>query len=253
MRLHVLAGCRDLLRPETLPKEELAALFGPRLRIATAFWLSPRCGPYYHDFLLEPVEDRRVEVFARALRDNFGDRFEPLITLPDLLGGASAAAPEAPQAARAMLLELWRHQPAEAMVLHAVALPDGLDGGDGWVRESGLLAPATRDRLERLRAAFAEGGVPAVASAVTEVGPDQPGFAVLLRNAVAQQVALRIGPRLVEEGLHAEPAMLQAPAARVLAGWHRTGITPARPIDRQSLDRLSGRILQTLFARRAGW
>ena len=244
MQLHVLAGCRDLLRPETLPEEELAALIGPRLRTATAFWLAPRCGLDYHDFLLEPVDDRRVEVFAQALRDNFGDRFEPLMTLPDLL---CAAAPEVPQAALAMLIELWRHQPAKGMVLHAVALPDDLDGGDGWVRESGLLAPAARERLESLRAALAEGGVPA-ATAVTEVGPDQPGFILLLRNAVAHQVAARLGPRLVEEGLHADPAMLQGPVAGVLAAWHRAGITPARPLDLHDLDRLSGRILQTLLA-----
>ena len=123
------------------------------------------------------------------------------------------------------------------MVLHAVALPDDLDGGDGWVRES--RAPGRRDPPVGSRACAppcAEGGVPAVATAVTEVGPDQPGFAVLLRNALAQQIAARIGPRLVEEGLHADagPAARPGrPGAGRLAS-HRDRPRPARWIARAS-------------------
>jgi hypothetical protein len=239
MRLHVLAGARDLLCPDRLPLAELAALLGPRLRPATAFWLDPE--PADHDFLLEDAGDRRVEVFARSLAENFGARFEPLVVLPELLG-------EAGTPAAAVLAELWRHRPAEAMTLHALALPAGIDGGDGWAGAGALLAPRLEADLAALRAGLG-GADPAVGVAVTEVAPEHPGFAALLRNAVAAQVAARAGGRLAEAGLAAREGRLRTALAGLLADWHRAGLEPARPVGARELDRIAARLTEALLLR----
>ena len=85
MQLHVLAGCHALLRPAFLDGTQSAGLIGERVRAATAFWLSSRCGRYYHDFLRDSPQDLRVKVFATSLMENFGSRFEPLVVLPEFL------------------------------------------------------------------------------------------------------------------------------------------------------------------------
>ena len=55
MRLHVLPAAATCCARSRCRSEVLAALIGPRLRPATAFWLAPHCGSSYHDFLLEPA------------------------------------------------------------------------------------------------------------------------------------------------------------------------------------------------------
>ena len=85
MHLHVLTGCRDLLKPDILTPEATADLIGPDVRLPHAYWISPKSGNRYHDYLQEKSGDRRTAVMAEALKDDFGSRFAPLLVLADLL------------------------------------------------------------------------------------------------------------------------------------------------------------------------
>ncbi len=248
MPLHVLAGSGALLRPAPVPAEDLAVLVGPRARPVAAFWFSRRCGPGVHDFLLEPVRDARIKVFAQSLRENFGARAEPLLMLPDLLDTQLLAAPT--RAPRAVLREIWSHKPARELVLHGIALPEGIDDGDGWAAEAGLLLGRVRDRLDALRAELADAGNDApIATRVIELRPEDPCFVGALRNAIAHQVAFQAGPHLATGGLAAKPENLRAAVARLLATWEAQGLHPARPLGTEALARISAQILQTLLVR----
>ena len=127
MHLHVIAGAHDLLHPAAIDGGELAGLIGPDARMATAFWLSRRCGKYDHDFLREDGDDR-IAVFARSLRDGFGIRFSPVIVLPDLLdevAGTPTGQPDRPGSLE-VLREILRLCPGCPVTLHAITLPDGI-------------------------------------------------------------------------------------------------------------------------------
>lgn len=276
MRIHVLAGASGLLLPDPLPARDLPALIGPSLdpplRIATAFWLSPRCGRFTHDFLLasEAREDGRLAVFARSLADNFGRRFEPLIVLPELMdeaarpgvsSGASSGASSASgsgsgpaarrsQAAIAAIGAIWRALEGADLALHALALPGGIDAGDGWAARDGLVASRLSGRLDGIRAHLAATGCdPArIEIAVTEIRPGGTGFAALLRNGIANQVLVRAAPRLAGLGLDTEAPALPRAVARVLADWQAAGIVPALPLGAAGLEALADRVLERLLA-----
>ncbi len=247
-RLHLLAGCRALLAPLPLRGEQIALLLGDeKLRSATAFWLSPRCGRFYHDFLLEADEDPRVAVFAQTLRENFGDRFEPLIVLPDLIGETASAVPLA-RSPLDVLLEIRRRQPDMGLVLHALTLPAGTDADASWVKSGELLASQTLGRLDGLRATLAAAGHDPVRIEIrtTEVSPAVPGFEHVLRNAVASQIALRLEPQLAMEGLAADIPRLETAIAQILAGWSVAGLKPARSLGTPEFEALSGRVSAAL-------
>jgi hypothetical protein len=264
VRLHVLAGSRDLLRPESLPGISCADLLGPGIRVATAFWLSRRCGNYYHDFLVEDLADRRVEAFALSLRDNFGRRFEPLVILPELLMEPAMPIPVRPAPLRAgevarlgsldVMREVWRHDPADGLVLHALALPAAVDADGSWARAAELLAPEVDGRLDGLRAAFAAAGIDPdlIETRVTEAPLSSPDFDVLLRNAVAGRIARRAREQLAPDGLGTDPDLLEVAMVRVLRNWSRSGILPARAplhaLGAGDLDRLAGRVTERLLA-----
>jgi hypothetical protein len=252
MRLHVLAGCRALLIPDALRGMQIPILLDePKIRIATAFWLSPRCGQFYHDFLLEAENDNRVAVFARSLREDFGNRFEPLVVLPELITETTAAIP--PEHGRRgtldVLLELCKER-AEGIMLHALVLPRGVDADGSWAGPDELLAPQARGRLDGLRATLAASGLQPerIETRVAVLPRAAPGFAQVFRNAISRQIAKRIRPRLGREGLDAEIPRLEAAIARILAGWNEAGIVPANALGADALDVLSERVSAKLFA-----
>ena len=253
LRLHVLAGCRDLLRPTPLSGEALAELLGPNLGIATAYWLSPRCGQFYHDFLFDQPEDTRVAVFAAALCDNFGNRAAPLVILPELLAaadGPGVATAEATGPARRGMIEvvseIWHRIPAEALVLHAVALPEGTGNGDGDWAARLLPGPAGR-RLATLRDRLAAAGVRPIEPRLLVADPAGPLFGAFLRNALSWAVAARVRGRLDAEELAVDRGRFAAAAARLLAEWDQLGIAPAGVLGAAGLDRLVGRVLDRLL------
>lgn len=245
MRIHILAGCPALLGPEKLPAALLAELIGPQLRPATAFWLAPQLGEFYHDFLLDPVEDGRIEVFAMALRDNFGMRFEPLLVLAELMAAPEDA--DGPQP-RDVLHALALHHPAAGLVLHALCLPGELDGGDGWVAAAEMNAACLQVRLDALRADLGAAKPDVIAAEVHEIRPEHPAFAALFRNAAAHQITARAEARLKAAGLAAEPPRFGQSASRALCAWSGAGIGLPRPLGTQDLDRLAERVIALLLA-----
>lgn len=256
MHLHVLAGGYDLLASERIQGVDLAEELGEDLRPATAFWLTSRSGRHYHEFLLEDAEDRRVKVFARSLLDNFGARLEPLIVLPELLRDPAevADAPADRRAAIEVVREIHRHTAPATLTLRALALPEGVDDGDGWASSAALLAPALTARLEELRdriAAEAPPGVGPVETRVTEVAASAEIFDVLFRNALAQQIAARAAPKLAKAGLVPRTTAFAAATAKTLAGWTRAGMVPLAPIGAVGLDQMSEQLITTLLSRAA--
>lgn len=251
LRLHLLAGCRALLAPAPLAGEEFAILLGePRLRNATAYWLSSSCGRFYHDFLLEIQDDSRVAVFARSLAENFGDRFEPLIVLSNLIDETNGALlpSQGMRAALDVLLEIRQEQPNLGLVLHAIALPEEIDADGSWVGSGELLASQARARLEGLRTTLAAAGQDPsrIEISVTETAHTDAGFGQLVRNAIASQIAKRLEPRLATEGLDTDPLRLEATIAQILTGWSAAGMQPARSLGAPQLDTLSERIFSAL-------
>lgn len=251
LRLHFLAGCRALLVPNALRATQTASLLGePHIQIATAFWLSSRCGRFYHDFLLEAEDDERVGVFSQSLRENFGSRFEPLIVLPDLIEETTGAIlPEhGSRGTLDVLLELCKGSPID-IVLHALALPRGVDADGSWAGPNELLAFQVRGRLDGLRATLAASGLDLdrIDIRVTEVCRTDPAFLQVFQNALARQIAGRIRSQLAGEGFGVIAAPLEAAIAQMLAGWGRAGIVPADAIGAATLDALSDRVLANLF------
>lgn len=272
MRLHVLAGSLNLLRPDLVPAERSAEIIGPGIRVATAFWLSQRCGKFYHDFLLEDGTeepgDRRLETFALSLRDNFGQRCAPLMVMPDLLGEAAISpAAESPAPAddiddsardhschRALgtLLAIWQMASAERLVLHALALPGQVDADGSWAGE--MLKPRMHARLDALRAALGARGIDngLVETRVTEIRPEMPEFDRILRNALANRIVPKVRDRLAGAGLGSEFTHLRSAIVGILQGWEHSGILPFRDpvpaLGQAALDRLSERIGEQLFA-----
>jgi hypothetical protein len=252
MRLHVLAGCRALLIPNALRATQVLDLLGePNLEIATAFWLSPRCGRFYHDFLLEAENDDRISVFAQSLRENFGSRFEPLVVLPDLIAETTGAIPpeHGSRGTLDVLLELCKAPPA-VIVLHALVLPEGLDTDGSWAGPDELLAPQACGRLDGLRATLAAFGLnpDRIEIRVTTVPCTAPAFMQLFRNALSRQIATRVRVGLAKEGLGADVTRLEATIAQMLLGWGEAGIVPADALGADTLIALSERVSANLFA-----
>jgi hypothetical protein len=253
MRLHVLAGCRALLIPSALRATQVPDLLDePTIQVATAFWLSPRCGRFYHDFLLEAEHDARISVFAQSLRENFGSRFEPLVVLPDLIVETTGAIPpeRGSRGTLGVLLELCKAQPG-GIVLHALVLPDGVDADGSWAGPNELLASQARGRLDGLRATLAASGLDpdSIEIRVTTVARTAPAFMQLFRNALSCQIAMRLRSGLAKEGLGADVPRLEVAIAQLLSGWGEAGIMPADALGADSLASLTDRVSANLFAR----
>ena len=251
MALHVMAGHQSLLRPVLPEGAALAAMIASNVHSARAAWLDRGLGADEHDFLLADADDARVAVFARSLRDSFGERNEPLVTLADLLD-APENSPPGRRSPADVLEEIWSHRPAAAMVLHAVTLPEAIDGGAGWAAAAGFAPARVRARLDALRTRIGGDGAAAgrIDTRLHVVAPGAPGFTGFLNNAIAAPVAARAALRLAECGLAAEPPRLAAAVAQALARWSLAGIAPAHPVDAARLDQLAARAVPALLEAR---
>lgn len=254
MRLHLLAGAHSVLTPAALYSEQILALLNnEKIQAATAFWISARCGRFYHDFLFEAEDDQRVAIFAQSLRDNFGHRFEPLIILPDLISETTAALPlrDESRGAFEVVLDICRHQSEPHLVLHALVLPESVDADGSWAGSSEIIAPQVRGRLDGLRAALLAAGQDqsSIEVCITEAKRGTEGFAKLFRNAVACQIAKKLEPRLTDGGLEVHMPRLEIAIEQRLALWDTDGILPARSLGAVDLERLADRILGPLLAR----
>lgn len=255
MRLHVLTGCHELLRPLVITPEEAGSLIGPRVRSATASWLSPERGRYYHTFLQDEPWDHRTKVAALALKDEFGARFEPLIVLPDLLDEIEptgehilplVAADRRSQ--RTVLSEIWSCGHLRELRFYGLALPAKADPEGFWAVPAGIVTSAVRNRLEKLRSAtIADIGSDAIETQVIEATPDLAIFNTLYNNSVGNLFALRLAPRLREQGLAPDVELLPDSIVRILADWNKKGVFPALPLRTDHLNAMTELIYDKLL------
>jgi hypothetical protein len=235
MRLNVLAGCRELLRPGPIEAARLAALAGPEVRGVAAPWLAPRCGRFTHDFLLDEP-DGRIEVFARALADNFGARLAPLVVLPELLDEAEAGRGPSLSA----LAAIWAGAPLDGLTLHAIALADETRPAAGWTG-TGVRAAQAGAALAALASAAGRHGVPEarIETRVIPAGPETPEFELVFRNLLANRLAARLCEALAPTGLLMDPRVgAQAVQAR-LEAWARGGLLPDPVLEDDRFDVLA--------------
>ena len=244
MRIHVLAGCRDLLQPEILPPEMAADLIGPGVMLAQAGWIFPECGDRYHDFLQEKPGDRRVAVMAEALKDGFGTRFEPLLVLADLLDEMQhdsqrppATTVEDRRTQYEVLAEILASGHVRQLQLHGIALPAKADPDGSWAVPAGIVPGTVRDRIERLRSAVtADTELDAVETRVVEVIPDFPVFNTTYNNALSSQFARRLQPRLIEHGWTLDTEALASAIIGILLDWNSKGMFAGLPLCASHFD-----------------
>ncbi len=243
-----------MLLPEFLAPELAASLIGPQVRLATAFWISPKCGKGYHYFLQDEPGDRRTKVMALALRDEFGNRFEPLLVLPDLLDEiesercASSLKSTNVRSQLTVLSEIWTHGSLRQVRLYGLALPAETDPKDSWAIPNGLVTNKVRDRLGRLRNIMAEqSGADDVDTEVIEITPERPVFEKLYRNAICNQIALRLMSRLREQGWTANVETLAGTILSALSDWSDKGVDPPLPIHGDQLDAITEIIHEKWF------
>lgn len=256
MRLHILAGCRSLLRPAILDPQTVANLIGPDIRCADAGWISPECGAEYHDFLREQPGDRRTSIMARALKDNFGERFEPLIVLPGLLEEiaagempASAAAGDERRTRLAVLEQLLAAGHVEAVRLHGLALPSKSDPEAAWAVPAGIVPGIVRERIEMLRTllAEAESQVTLETHVIECTRGECPAFDTLYDNALAWHFAKAFDARARGHGWEADRTQLASAIVAILIEWNERGIYAGVPMLQEHLDVTAERLFDALL------
>jgi hypothetical protein len=257
MRIHVLAGCRDLLEPEILVPEVAAEVIGPIARVAQAHWIGPECGDQYHDFLQDKPGDRRTAVMAQALKDGFGTRFEPLLILADLLDEDTwddeRVSPGAASNRRSqfeVLSEILDSGHIGHLQLHGLALPSKADPDGAWAIPARIVPGAVRERIERLRAGFAERMEPdAIGTRVLEVTPDLSFFSALYNNALSNHFARRAGSRLLKSGWAPDFKELAGAISSVLSDWNGKGMYLGFPLSEEHLESITDMLVKRLMKR----
>jgi hypothetical protein len=257
MRIHVLTGCRDLIQPEILAPEIAAAIISPVARVAQARWISRECGDLYHDFLQDKPGDRRTAVMAQALKDGFGTRFEPLLILADLLDEGTwdgeRVSPDSPSHRRSqfeVLSEILDSGHIGHLQLHGLALPSKADPDGAWAIPARIVPGAVRERIERLRAGFAERMEPdSIGTRVLEVTPDLSIFSALYNNALSNHFARRSGARLLESGWAPDVKALAGAISAVLSDWNGKGMHIGFPLCEEHLESITDMLVKRLMKR----
>ena len=244
MRLHVLAGCRELLLPDSLEAELAASLVGPKIRLATAFWLSPKCGRHYHLFLQDSPGDRRTHVLALTLGEDFGKRFEPLLVLPDLLNEVESRSSVTSsrganvRSRMTVLSEVTGYGTVKQIRLHALAFPAEMDSSG--IAAGGSVTEEVRDRLSKLCIEWiSQTGAENVDTNVIEVTPESPAYKRILHNAVSSQVATRLASRLNKQYWMADAESLAIAVSHLLSDWQKKGVVPVSTINGKQIDALT--------------
>jgi len=257
VRIHVLAGCRDLLKPEILAPEVVADLIGPNVRVANAYWISPRCGDRYHAFLQDEPGDRRIAVMAQALKDGFETRFEPMLILADLLDEGkpdnergSPGGPPDGRSQREVLSEILDTGHVRRLQLHGLALPSKADPDGSWAVPAGIDQSSVRERIERLRAVVADHlETDAVTTRVLEVNPDHSVFGSFYNNALCNQFARRLEPRMLEHGWAPDFEALAGAISSILSDWNGKGMYVGLPLREDHLESMTDLLFKRLLRR----
>ena len=230
-----------------------AGLIGPRVRVATASWVSPQSGNNYHTFLQDQPGDCRTEVMALALKDEFGTRYEPLLVLPDLLDEVKPEEQRALPATSAdrrsqlaVLSEILACGHIRQLQLHGLALPAEADPDGSWAVPAGIVPDAVHNRIERLASAV-EFGPDAVETRVIEAAPDLPVFTTLYNNSLCNHLVRRLSPRLHEQGWTCDIETLADTVSRIFAAWNRKGIFLTLPLRSDHLDAMTALVYEKVL------
>lgn len=253
MRIHVLTGCRDLLQPEILAPEVVAGLIGPNVRVAKAYWISRRCGDRYHDFLQDKHGDGRTVVMAQALKDGFGTRFEPMLVLADLLDESKPddrrVVPDSDRRSQhEVLSEILSSGHVRRLQLHGLALPSKTDPDGSWAVPARIIVDAVRERIERLRAVFADYlEIDAITTRVHQVSPDLLIFDKFYNNALCNLFARSLESRILEQGWVFESDALAGAISSILSDWNGKGMYLGLPLGEDHLESMTDLLFKRLL------
>lgn len=89
MDVEIVIGPKESFYPYLIESAAFVELFEGRYRPIPAVWISPRCGRYYHDFLLDDDSARRASLFGEFVVDNVGRDRGALLLFPSLLSSSS--------------------------------------------------------------------------------------------------------------------------------------------------------------------
>jgi hypothetical protein len=230
-------------------------LIGPEVRVAQANWIAPECGDEYHEFLQEAPDDSRTAVMAEALREDFGARHQPLLVLPDLLEEVSRG--ERPESTETetehrsqltVLTEILAAGYVEDVQLHGLALPSKADPDGSWAVPAGTVPGTVRERIESLRLAVSEHiDANSIATHVTEVIPEMPVFNTLYNNALCNEFARRLEPRLIASGWSTDKAVLVSAISKILSNLNGRGVYLGLSLSSERLEEMADFIYKRLL------
>ena len=255
MRLNVLAGSRDLLRPEVLASKVVGNLVGHSVKAVTAYWIWPESGDKYHDFLQEKPGDDRTAVMAEAIRDGFGSRYQPLLVLADLLQecafgarskGGDTAADRRSQLA--VISEILGRGYVRSLCLYGVSLPPDSDPDGCWAVPAGIVTEAVGEQMKALQAELSnQVEADSITAEVIEVTPELPAFRTLYDNALCNLFARRVEPRLRECGWAPDTDGVAGAISAILGEWNDRGMPLGLPLRQDHVDGLTELMLKNLL------
>jgi hypothetical protein len=255
MRLNVLAGSRDLLRPEILDSEVVGDLVGPCIKTVTAYWIWPEYGDHYHDFLQHKPGDSRNAVMAAAIRDGFGSRYQPLLVLADLLSecalgarveGEDTAADRCSQLA--VISEILGSGYVRNLCLHGVSLPPDSDPDGCWAMPAGIVTETVREQMKELQAELSNHvEADAITTDVIEVTPELPAFRSLYDNALCNQFARRLEPRLRERGWAPDTDSVAGALSAIVDAWNEQGMSLGLPFRQHHFESMTELLFKSLL------
>ncbi len=255
MQLYVLAGSRDLLRPEIVAPEVVSRLVGPSIKAVPAYWLWPESGDHYHDFLQDNPADNRNAVIAEAMKDGFGSRFQPLLVLADLLDECVAGAPVENDNTAAdrrtqlgVVSEILGSGHVRSLHLYGVSLPPDTDPDGCWAVPAGIITDSVRRQVEELRGELSSYlNEDAITTDVIAMTPELPAFRTVYNNAHCNQFARRLEARLREQGWAPNNDGVAAAISAILAAWDEQGMSLGLSLRRDHVEGMAELLFQNLL------
>jgi hypothetical protein len=255
MRLYVLAGTRDLLRPEIVAPEVVSSLVGPGIKVVRAYWLWPESGDHYHDFLQDEPADNRNAVIAEAMKDGFGSRYQPLLVLADLLEECVAGAPVGNdntvadrRAQLGVVSEILGSGYVRSLHLYGVSLPPDADPDGCWAEPAGIVTDSVRRQMEELRGELSSFlNEDAITSEVIAMTPELPAFRTVYNNAHCNQFARRLESRLRERGWVPDTDGVAGAISAILAAWDEQGMSLGSSLSRDHVEGMAELLFKKLL------
>lgn len=242
MNLHVIVAAEALLRPQSADFHTLVDRLCSRpVALVDSGWLVTAKNNFFHSPLLATTDIKRLAL-AQALRQDFGERVEPVLLF-------RSNTHDNTENVAALLLALWEAGAADGVVVHAFAIDKNSD-------PEGCLEPvllSASDDAGRLAMALAEARMPAecVDTSRAVLQPEDALFSNVLLNAVAHRLTeVEIPALIVSQGFAAMPAALANAVRDELDSYGLQGLTPALPLTSIRLRALAEAVMSWKFARK---